>query len=44
MRAGEPRAGGDLDAVGFFALDALPELALPTDVLVIDSIRSSVTR
>lgn len=31
IRAGEPVAGDDLDAVGYFPLDALPELAFPRD-------------
>jgi len=33
--AGEPVAGDDLDAVGWFPLDALPELAFPHDARVI---------
>ena len=39
IRGGELQAGDDLDAVDFFALDAVPELAFPTDALVIDSLR-----
>ena len=33
-------AGDDLDAVRFFTLDALPELAFPTDALVIEALRA----
>jgi len=33
------RAGDDLDAVHFCALDAIPDLAFPTDALVIDGLR-----
>jgi 8-oxo-dGTP diphosphatase len=39
VRAGTPRAGDDLDRVGFFALDAVPDLAFPTDALVVDALR-----
>lgn len=38
--SGEPRAGDDLEAVGYFALDALPPLAFPTDELVLSALRS----
>jgi 8-oxo-dGTP diphosphatase len=41
--AGEPCAADDLDAVAFFALDALPEnLAFPTDKLVLEQLRTEV--
>jgi 8-oxo-dGTP diphosphatase len=33
--SGEPRPGGDLEAVKFFPLESLPELAFPTDGLVL---------
>jgi 8-oxo-dGTP diphosphatase len=39
VRAGTPRAGDDLDRVGFFALDAVPDLAFPTDAVVVDALR-----
>jgi len=37
--AGRLRPTDDLDAAQFFALDALPPLAFPTDALVIDQLR-----
>ena len=36
---GEPGAGDDASAVGFFDLSALPDLAFPTDELVIERLR-----
>lgn len=37
---GTARAADDLSAIGYFALDALPEpLAFPTDLLVLDQLR-----
>lgn len=39
----EPRAGDDLDEVGYFALDALPPLAFPTDAVVLADLRSRMT-
>lgn len=36
---GELQAGDDLDAVAYFAFDAIPQLAFPTDALVIDQLR-----
>ena len=41
IHGGRLAAGDDLDAVEFFALDALPPLAFPTDALVIDGLRQS---
>lgn len=38
--AGALRAGDDATDVGFFALDALPELAFPTDVGLFERLRS----
>jgi ADP-ribose pyrophosphatase YjhB (NUDIX family) len=38
--AGELRAGDDAVEVGFFDLDDLPELAFPTDRLVLDTLKS----
>jgi 8-oxo-dGTP diphosphatase len=40
IRSGHLRADDDLDAVRFFALDAVPELAFPTDRLVIETLRA----
>jgi len=40
INGGALQAGDDLGAVDFFALDALPALAFPTDALVIESLRS----
>lgn len=42
VTSGELKAQADLDEVGFFDLDALPELAFPTDSMVIDSLRDKV--
>jgi ADP-ribose pyrophosphatase YjhB (NUDIX family) len=40
VTGGELRAGDDVDAVGFYALDELPgPLAFPTDELVVDQLR-----
>lgn len=39
VRAGTPMAGDDLDRIDFFPLDAVPELAFPTDALVVDALR-----
>jgi 8-oxo-dGTP diphosphatase len=36
---GELRAGDDAVEAGFFDLDDVPELAFPTDVLVLDTLR-----
>jgi 8-oxo-dGTP diphosphatase len=36
---GEPVAGDDLDAVGWFALDALPALAFPHDARIVEDWR-----
>lgn len=41
IRDGQLAAGDDLDAVEFFALDAVPTLAFPTDALVIEALRRS---
>ena len=38
---GALRAGDDLDAVRFFAVDVLPDLAFPTDALVIEALRAA---
>jgi len=40
ISGGRLRAGDDLDAVEFFALDTLPDLAFPTDSLVIEALRN----
>jgi 8-oxo-dGTP diphosphatase len=40
IRSGTLRPGDDLDQVAVFALDRVPELAFPTDALVIDALRS----
>ena len=37
--SGELRAGGDLDQAAWFRLDSLPELAFPTDALVLARLR-----
>lgn len=37
---GEPVAGDDLDAVGWFASDALPDLAFPHDGRILDDWRA----
>jgi ADP-ribose pyrophosphatase YjhB (NUDIX family) len=37
---GQLRPGGDLDNVRFVALDGLPELAFPTDALVLQRLRA----
>lgn len=42
VTCGELTAQADLDEVGYFALDAPPELAFPTDSLVIESLRGKV--
>ncbi|MFX4261026.1 NUDIX domain-containing protein [Pelotomaculum propionicicum] len=42
VTGGELTAQADLDAVGYFDLAAPPELAFPTDSLVIESLRSKV--
>ncbi len=43
IESGEARAADGLDAVGFFHLDALPpELAFPTDRLVLDQLRAEL--
>jgi ADP-ribose pyrophosphatase YjhB (NUDIX family) len=42
--SGAPQASDDLDRVEFFALDELPEIAFPTDVLVLSSLRRTVHR
>jgi 8-oxo-dGTP diphosphatase len=39
VRAGALKPGDDLDRVGFFRLEAVPELAFPTDALVIARLR-----
>lgn len=36
---GDLQAADDLDAVEYFALDQLPELAFPTDALVLEDLR-----
>ena len=42
---GELQAGDDVDDVAFFELDSLPDpLAFPTDVLVLHSLRESLSR
>jgi 8-oxo-dGTP diphosphatase len=38
VTGGSLQAGDDLDAVRYFALDQIPELAFPTDAMVIRSI------
>jgi len=44
VAGGTPRAGDDLDVVGYFPLDALPEpLAFPTDRLVLDQLRAEAS-
>jgi hypothetical protein len=41
VTAGALRAGDDVDAVGWYHLDALPgPLAFPTDALVVDQLRA----
>jgi ADP-ribose pyrophosphatase YjhB (NUDIX family) len=37
---GHLQAGDDLDAINYFALDEIPELAFPTDALVIEQLRA----
>jgi 8-oxo-dGTP diphosphatase len=39
IRSGTLQPGDDLDQVAFFALDAVPELAFPTDAVVIQALR-----
>lgn len=39
VESGELKAQADLDEVGYFDLDSPPELAFPTDSLVIESLR-----
>lgn len=39
---GEPVAGDDLDEVGYFNLTDVPELAFPTDNLVINKLKSEM--
>lgn len=44
LRGGALQPGDDLDAVGYFALDALPTpLAFPTDALVLEQLRLALT-
>ena len=40
VTGGELKAQADLDEVGYFDLAAPPELAFPTDKLVIDSLKN----
>jgi ADP-ribose pyrophosphatase YjhB (NUDIX family) len=42
VTGGELKAQADLDEVGYFDLAAPPELAFPTDSLVIESLRGKV--
>jgi 8-oxo-dGTP diphosphatase len=44
ITAGVPTPGDDLDAVQFFPLGDIPELAFPTDALVIEALRESRKR
>ena len=41
---GELKPGDDLDRVELFALDHLPELAFPTDALVLASLQTEIRR
>lgn len=40
--AGTPRAGDDVDRVEFFSFDALPDLAFPTDRIVLEKLARSL--
>ena len=42
--AGEPQAGDDLDAVAYFRLDALPELAFARDAEIVQNQRVRTAR
>jgi ADP-ribose pyrophosphatase YjhB (NUDIX family) len=42
--SGELKPGDDLDRVELFSLDHLPELAFPTDELVLDSLQTEISR
>ncbi|MCL6639488.1 MAG: NUDIX hydrolase [Firmicutes bacterium] len=44
IAGGEARAQEDLDEVAFFDLEALPELAFPTDAVVLENIRQARKR
>ena len=41
IRGGTLQAGDDISEVGFFAFDELPELAFPTDEIVLHSLRDT---
>lgn len=43
LLGGEPRAGDDADAIGFFALDELPELAFTSTHDAIARLRQEIT-
>jgi 8-oxo-dGTP diphosphatase len=40
IKGGELKAGDDLDRVDYFRLDELPDLAFPTDALVLEALRT----
>ena len=39
IRGGELKAADDLDTARFFGLDEIPDLAFPTDTLVVEALR-----
>lgn len=41
---GTPSAGDDLDKLSFFSLDSLPQLAFPTDAMVLAMLREKTVR